>query len=556
MSGIIGYIGKNDCAEFLLTSIEKLKNRGKNNIGFAIKNDDKITSYVGKNLSDFDDLNIVDGFVGLAGVTDEQTITPCCNDTFGVAIDGRVRNRESLASTSSPFFEITTDEELLLSMLCENNENDKISVMKNICCDIKGDITFAFISNTQNAIYVKKGNAPLVIGVGDDGYYICSELLPLVEVCKKYVAPRDNSYIKITQNKITIYDQNGKKIKPKIKPIPKYEYADCGNSLLKCPSQIERICDMYTTKDSLDFSKIGFSKRTLERISRIILTANGEEYNIAETICTNMELLSDIETVSMSSNLLMGATGYIDKDTLVIGISNSGEDMPTVSAIKRAKRYGAKTIAVTNNNLSYLARICDGTITTFDCGVNAFQISYMALSMFAVYLGDKVGYMSDLHISLALKMAELLQGKLYSAIRNKQNIDIDNSKNIIVSGFSTDYGVAKEIATGLRKTCGINAFSVSLDEMPSYYNMVENSVVLVPVSTNADFDVVLDNLKKLCAISNPIVFTTDNIANDLSFCQNVITVGDTLPLFNPITIATAMKSAIENIQIDITKLIA
>lgn len=556
MSGIIGYIGKNDCVEFLISSVEKLKNRGKNNVGIAIKNQDKLLSYVGNRVSDFDDVD-VKGFIGVAGVTNEQTITPCCNDSFGVVIDGKVRNRESLAQNSSPFFEITTDEEMILSLLCENNENDKISVMKNICCDIKGDITFAFISNTQNAIYVKKGNAPLVIGIADDGYYVCSELLPLTDICKKYIEPQDNSYIKITQNKISIYDSKGKKIKPRIKQISKTSFDEkTPNTLLNCPKQIEEICNMYIANDKLNFSRINFPRRTLDRISRIILTASNEEYNVAKAMCTNMELLSDIETVAISSNQLMGATGYIDKDTLVIAVSNSGEDMATISAVKRAKDYRAKTLAVTYNKLSYLARICDSTLLTIDSGVNSFQINYMALSLFAVHLGDQVGYMSDLHISLALKMSELLQGKLYSAIRNKQFVDIDASKNIIVSGFGTDYGVAKEIATSLRKACGIDAFSVSLDEISSYSNIIEKSIVLVPVSTNADFDVVVDNLKMLCQISKPIVYTTDNIANDLFFCENIITVGDTLPLFNPITVATAMKSTIAGIQIDISQLIA
>lgn len=555
MSGIIGYVGKNDCRNFLIESVSKLKGRGKRNVGVAIKKDDMLFSIIsGENDEKLSIENIINSNIGVAAVTDNKTVTPCCNDSFALALDGKVKNRDSLAAFSSPFFQITTDEELILSMLCENNENDKISVMKNVCSELNGDVTFAFISNTDNSIYVKKGSAPLVVGIGESGYYLCSELPPIIDYCKKYIDLPDDSYVKISQNKVTIYDLEIKKIKPQIKPIPKYEYVDneFGNidTIFTLPNKINSVCEKYILKSHLNEEKFKIPRRILEKVDRIIITACNGEYNVAKAACNNIELLSDVETLAINSNMLMGAFGYIDKYTLVLAISNSGEDMPTIKAVKRAKGYGAKIIALTSNKISYLGRISDYVLDTFFDDSFSFQINYLVLALFGVFLGDKIGYTTDLHTTLALKMSEMLQGKISSAIRNKQIVDFDFDKNIIVSGFGTDYGVAREIALGFRNLCHNNAFAVSLDELLGYKEILKNSTLMICVSSNADFDVITTIVEKVSEYTSPILYTTDNIANDFSFCENVIAVGDILPLFNPITISTAMYNTITK-QIDI-----
>lgn len=511
MNGIIGYIGHKYNEDNITKMIKILKQNGRDNVGIIVQND---------------------------------------SQDYAIAMEGRIKNKSALISYADNNIEINTDEELLLSMLYDGNQDNKLELLKTTSYDINGDITFAFISKNDNTIYAKKGNPPLLIGICQDGYYICSELIPMTNICKKYIPLPDNCFVKITKTKLTIFNKKGKKIKAQPKAMPKIDVLDNKtddfDNLVNCPSKIKKLCDKYIENNKLLINDIKISQHVLDRINRIIITGDTEEFNVAKATAINMELLCDTETIAIPSSHLMGCIGYLDKETLVIPISNNGESLNTITAVKRAKSYGAKIISITSNSHSYLARLSDYIINT-DCyqnQISSFISNYFMLSLLGIYLGGKIGYMNDLHISLALKMAEHLQGKTSAAIKANINTNIEND-SIIISGFATDFGIACEMAQNFRKIAHKNAFCVPLEEITNNYeHILKNNTLLIIICTNAEFDTIIPSLEKINQLCDPIIYTTENIANDIKFCKNIIAVGDTLPLFNPITISSAIISTI------------
>ena len=125
------------------------------------------------------------------------------------------------------------------------------------------------------------------------------------------------------------------------------------------PLMIKAALENSTQKEKLKFSQIKIGKSYLQGLKMIILTGDSSSYCASEAAAYNIELLCDIPTVSVHSQLLMNTRGIPAKDTLVIACSKNGEDTDTVFAAKRAIKNGAKVIAITANPKSTMAKLAN-----------------------------------------------------------------------------------------------------------------------------------------------------------------------------------------------------
>lgn len=551
MSGIFGYIGNDEHILKIKNGLSSLHRRGGKCVGITLKCGGELyyASSVCAQPSSVEDCTVA------LAVTSDNIGEPACNNLYSVVCDGYIDNMLELSRRKDFNLGEGRVDNIILNLLSANSKPDKIALTEGINYKLHGNPTYAFITKDENAIYVSKGNEPLVIGISQDGTYIASELIALFDTCDRYISLNDGDIARIAAGKISVYDLKGRKAKRSVQPIPSSIYVENSykpqDEILYCPLAIKEIYNKLVRDGKLCFDRLRLSRHTLDRTKRIILTGSASSFNAAMASAYNFELLTDIETIALASNELMNTAGILDKDTIVVAVSSRGEDMETISAVKRAKYNGARTIAITSNKCSYLAMLCDSIIDA-ECdfpkesiSMKSFQAEYFVLSLLGVYIGFKRGYMTDIHMSVTLKIAQMLSGKISSAIKAVSNIDaladkIQSAQNIILTGYTVDYAVACELAEKMRALTEINAYAVRLDEI----KFCKDMPVIVLISNEGFADLVARHLLEIeKGGANITICTTESIADLLCDFQSVTAFGDSVPLFNPITIASGLYRA-------------
>ena len=216
---------------------------------------------------------------------------------------------------------------------------------------------------------------------------------------------------------------------------------------------------------------------------------------------------------------------------------------------------GAKVIAVAPEE-STLYKMCKSVIplSEYADSICGFCEEYFLLSLLSVYFGGKLGTMPKLNISVTLKLAEMLSGKLSFSSHGKKALEeaadyMTSFSDIIFCGYASDEASAREISECFRIYGGIKAYSLPI------YDIRENSVnaqstLIVPIITNnanaALINMQVNKIKSL--YSSTLIFTTESIAQECNLKDGIVTVEDSIPLFNTITVTGALYKTLSCIN--------
>lgn len=568
MSGIFAYIGNKPCKEILVNGIAMLDSRGNDSTGIVLKEKDSFNCI--KTKGDISKLKQAtstiksDSTIGLAQCDKairtkptQLTAKPVFNNLFSVVTDGYIDNFSELKHWTNNPFPILTDEDLILAMMCVINKNDKFELIKTIDSMIIGDVSYSFISNDENAIYCKSNGKPIVIGFADKGYVISSELKAINSIASKYIFIDDGECAKVTKDKITILDSKYKRIKKSPSPMPEQSYFNndysINDEIYYCPIAVKESCKQFISKSKLDFDYLKLNRHAVDKISRIILVGTSTSYNVAKLCKYNLSMMCDIPTIAYQSNELRYSGCVIDKNSLLIAISHSGESSDTVACAKRFKANGAKTFAVTGNNQSYLAHICDEIIDT-GCDYNgsnnslrAYISSYLALTFLSLYIGYKNSVVTELYLNVTIKMAEMLSGKVSSVVKPSPTFellanDLIKYSNIFITGLGADYAISLEASDKLRTIAKLNSTAYPLGEIEQKCTPILADSYIIAMITNKELlQKSLIKLRRLKSIGAKItIITTQSIEEEINDFNNIIEFNDSIPIFNTLPCVTAV----------------
>lgn len=572
MSGIFGYIGNQDCRDALINGINALDHRGGEVTGMAlkIKEDLICVRNIGKVDKIIDDVNgiSVDCKIGLAQTSrcnrakpSTLTASPAYNNMFCVAMDGGIDNFDFLKSRTGNPFPICTDEDLLLALLCINAGNNYVDLAFSVSNIIEGAPTFAFFCSNDNSIYCKKGLAPLFIGVSKDGYYLSSELGALQGVAIRYLPLEDGEIARISADRVVIYDAKKRRVKRTAVPFIERKALDndypIGDEVFYCPLAIKSVVKQFVKDNKLDFPMLKLSRHNIDRIDRIIITGEGSSYYSAMLGAGAFGILTDVPTYAVPSGELAYSTHILNKYTLVISVSNSGESISTIIATKRALLAECKTIVITPNTSSYLAQIGDALIplnegvANSSSSPNCFMSSYMALAFLALFIGAKSSVVDELYMSVVLKMAESLSGKVSSSVKSSPMISnavslLCSSSRIVTTGYLGDNALALEAGLRLRSIANISSINCPLNELECLLGKdVKDSLLIAFISDDRCMPQVMSHLRRARSLgANVLIYTATNIEDEISGFDNIVSVNDSVPLLNPLPIISSFYKTI------------
>ncbi len=573
MSGIFAYTGKDNARDIILSGISKLKNRGQDMAGFVLREENAFASFKIKGTPDelshthSQTENI--STTGIAECAREEickasslSAPPASNESFAVALDGDIQNFLSLKKWSSRQSAIVSREDLVLACLCIMNEENKIALANKVYTAIIGSPSFAFMPAEENAIYCKSGSSKLIIGYSKSGSFLASELDALLPFCEKYAVLEENESAKLLQDRIIVFDSKMKRIKKTFQNIKSQNLITNdfvqGDELYSAPLAIRETNSRFIKNGQIYFNSIKLSNRYFDRVNRIILVSNGSSKNTALAAKSLFETYCSVYTDALDSSEFLTSKVPLDKNALIIAISPDGENKSTVLAVKKARANHAKTIALSGNTNSALARECDYCINTSSkngespLSFRAFISDYLTLCLFSLYIGSKINIVSDLYLGVTLKMAELLTGILSAVIKSSLKLEktaklLLSSDEIYITCAGEDNLLCHEAERIIRETLIKNAKAVLPGDLSDYPEQLINSkTVIVLITDKNSFQREMKNILRMKNRgANIIIIASEGIEEEVEGFENIITFTDSLPALNPITcIASVYKIAL------------
>lgn len=287
----------------------------------------------------------------------------------------------------------------------------------------------------------------------------------------------------------------------------------------------QEILKEYVKKDKLKFKGLKLSKRRLQSLRRIIFVGVGSGYASAIIGACAFERLTDCLISVYPAGEFRFSPTVVDKNTLLIAVSQNGDEEDVIASVKRVRDIGGSAIVVCSNKESTVSKTANYVLNSVSNEVE--DISFV-LTLLAISVGRKYGFVTKTYQSIALKFAEMLSVNGDAS----EVADFLSSGEIIACGRDVDFGIATSIAY----TKGINASVCYISQLPSLN--LENKKILA-IASSKDFinDIMfyLDIAKQRG--ERLLVLTTDDVAEVMPKITNIVSFHGSLPIFNPIVIS-------------------
>ncbi|RJQ31416.1 glutamine--fructose-6-phosphate transaminase (isomerizing) [Candidatus Parcubacteria bacterium] len=578
MCGIVGYIGKRKkIYPVLLNGLKRLEYRGYDSAGIALVCGGKIVikkkvgkiaeleKAVGKKLST--------GELGIAhtrwathgGVTDANAHPHFdCKKNIAIVHNGIIENYKvlkELLEREGHKFVTQTDSEVLAHLIEKYNDKvkDLAKATRMALKQVVGAYGLIVMSQYEpDKLVVARKGSPVAIGIGENEYLVASDATPILEYTKKVIYLDDEEIGIINHNgyKVVNLENNGvhKMINNLDWDIAMAEKSGFETFMLKeIFEQPESITNtlrgrVLAKEGEVKLGGLNLTDEELKRFKRIIITACGTSWHAALIGEYLIEELAKIPVEVEYASEFRYRSPLVDKETLMIAISQSGETTDTLFALREAKALGARTLGICNVVGSTIAREVDGGIYLHagpEIGVastKAFTSMVTALFLFAMHLAREKGLIEK---SKAKKIiSELL--KVPDYVREILNLNdgiktiarkYKDNKNFIYLGRGNNFPVALEGALKLKEISYIHAEGYPAAEMKhGPIALIDEDMPVVFIATRDKvYEKIMNNISEVKARQGKIIAVATENDNEIKKIANeVIFVPKTDELLYPI----------------------
>jgi len=471
MCGIVAYIGNRQCRNILLNGLKRLEYRGYDSAGIGIliqsgnsqyggnsKNGNaviKIVKESGK-ISELEaklDGNEFDGTTGIGhtrwathGVPNQVNSHPHtdCSGTIAVVHNGIIENfaqlKEELASKGHTFVS-DTDTEVLPHLLEDyiNNETsgDLLIAMQKLLRKIRGSGAIVAMSSAHpDELIAGRIASPLIVGVSKDGNFFASDMPAVLEHTHNFIVINDFETVRITKENVEIYDIDGKTLKRdpfrvnwSLESAEKSGYEDFMlKEMFEQPYGIRETMRGRLSSGKLKFDEIGLSDKEIKELKKIQIIACGTSYHAALTGKLIIEKWARIPVEVDIGSEYRYRDPIIDENVLFIAITQSGETIDTLAAIKEARRKGAKVLAITNIVGSTASRESDSVVYTHAgpeigvCATKTFTAQLTVMYLIGLFLAKARGGMDIERFNRILNELDMIPNKVQQILNNAPKI--------------------------------------------------------------------------------------------------------------------------------------
>ena len=536
MCGIIGYVGNNRAVDVLLSGLKKLEYRGYDSAGIATISDGKIKTK--KDIGKIEEVNQkvnfseLSGNIGLAhtrwatcGKVTKENAHPHldCTGKISIIHNGIIENygqlKEDLIKKGHNFSS-NTDTEVIAHLIEDEYKGDLKEAVISAIKHLEGSFALGVIHADKEELVAARYESPLIIGVGSGENFIASDVPAIMEYTKNIIYLGNKEVAVLRGDSVSLFDAEGNPVEGKIEKIEwNAEQAQKKGfkhfmlkEIFEQPETItETINERVSDTELLIGREIGLSAKEIKNIKRIIIIARGTSWHAGIVGEFMIEEIARIPVEVEYASEFRYRDPIVDKDTLVIPISQSGETADTLAALREAKKKGAKVVSIVNVKGSSIARESDSVIYTRagpEIGVastKAFTAQLTVLYLLTVYFGSVKGVLPPEQVKNRIRDVKKLPLQIQSVLEDKDYIRMHaeilyQKKNAIYLGRGINYPIALEGALKLKEVSYIHAEGYPAAEMKhGPIALIDKDMPVVVIATKDDrtYKKVLNNIEEV-----------------------------------------------------------
>ena len=551
MCGIVGYVGREQAAPILLDGLQRLEYRGYDSAGVAVSGPNgmqvkkaKGRLQVLKELThDGADLP---GTLGIGhtrwathGEPNDINAHPHVSRSGRIALvhNGIIENFAELKGQllhKGYQFTSETDTEVVVQLLDYYYDQcgDMIEAVRRVLNAVEGAYAFGIVSaDAPDTLIAARKDAPLLLGYGEGENFIASDVTAIIRHTRDISYMEDGEMAVLTSDSITVYDKTGAEVTKKhhhvdwnIDAAEKGGYAHFMlKEIFEQPRAIREATAARLQGGRVILQDLTMTPEDIRNIGRIIIIACGSSYHVGMVGKYNLErmLRRSVEVVLASE--FRYSDPIVQRGDLVIAISQSGETLDTMAALREAKKRGARILSIVNVVGSSIARESDDVLYTWAgpeiavATTKAYSTQMAVLNMLGLYFGDILGTVDRQTYSEMVRDMQRLPEYIEKILDGAEAIhdiakQICKSEDVFFIGRNLDYALSLEGSLKLKEISYIHSEAYASGELKhGTISLIEEGTLVIALGTYGPlFDKAMSNVVEVQARgANVLALTTE-----------------------------------------------
>lgn len=538
MCGIVGYLGKRQATEVLVEGLSKLEYRGYDSAGVAVNTGNKleIRKFKGRLAILAEDLqkNPIDGHLGIGhtrwathGEPSDVNSHPHFNmdRTIAVVHNGIIENYLELRAeleAEGVVFLSQTDTEIAAHMVSKYYEGNLLEAVYKATARFRGAYALGVVcADNANELVAVRKDSPLVVGLGEDENMIASDIPAILKYTRNVYFLENGEFVHIEGNKVTVLNENKEVVEKEVSEITwDVEAASKGGfdsfmakEIYEQPKGVEdTLLRRLDENGRIKLDDIKITKEDLDKINKVYIVACGTAYHAGLVGKYAIEKFAKIPVIADIASEFRYSDPFVDENTLIIIVSQSGETADTLAALRDAKEKGARVLSITNVVGSSIARESDDIFYTWAgpeiavASTKAYTTQLMAFYMIALNLAMTKGTITEEEYFNMIGQLKEMPAKVEKVLECDKLVEeiateIKDKNDMFYLGRGLDYALAMEGSLKIKEISYMHAEAFAAGELKhgTIALIEEGTPVLVIATQEQLFEKMLSNMQEVKA---------------------------------------------------------
>ena len=577
MCGIVGFVGHEQAAPILLDGLEHLEYRGYDSAGVAVLSKARglqVSKAKGrlkvlKALTDGG--RTLDGELGIGhtrwathGEPNDVNSHPHLSQNGQIAVvhNGIIENyveiKEFLCSQGVRF-QSETDTEVVAQLLeyYYRQSGDLMGAVYKMLHRIEGAYALGILCRQKpDSFIAARKDAPLLLGYGEGCHFIASDVTAILKHTREVAYMEDGEVAVVSAGGIQVYNAMGQPVEKThctvdwdVSAAEKGGYPHfMFKEILEQPEAVRKTISPRIRDGRIVFEELKLDADYVRRMKKIFIVACGSSYHVGMVGKYNLERLLRLPVDVMLASEFRYAEPLVDEDTLVVVISQSGETLDTMAALRKARSLGGHILSIVNVVGSSIARESDDVLYTWAgpeiavATTKAYSTQLVLLDMLGVYFAALRGSLPDGEYDRIVSELLALPARMESVLEYTEDIKYlasryFNHNSVFYIGRNLDFALGLEGSLKLKEISYVHSEAYAAGELKhGTISLIENGTLVVALSTYTPlFEKALSNIVEVKARGADVVaLTAESRAADMAkTVPNVLAVPDTHVIFEP-----------------------
>lgn len=537
MCGIVGYVGQNDAKEKIIEGLKRLEYRGYDSAGMALITDKglEVKKHVGE-ISNLEKITRSPSFEGRVGIGHTRWAThgapsdinshPHLSQDGKIAVvhNGIIENhaelRDWLIKDYGIEFKSDTDTEVVAQLISMYYDGDLHEAVRRVLKKIRGSYALGVVAQDEpDELVAARKDAPLVAGMSKQGNFVASDIPALLKYVKEIYLIENNETLVVTQDYIKIYDAEGKLVNRDVFHVSwdidaaekeGYEHFMLKEIYEQPKALQETLVKRLKEDDEINLDGIKMTKEDIEGFSKVYIVACGTAYHAGLVGKMAIEKMAKVPVEVDVASEFRYREPFVDENTLFIAISQSGETLDTLEALREAKRRGARVLSIVNVVESSVARESDDVFYTWAgpeiavASTKAYTTQLMCMYLIALHMGITKGTLDQAEYKRIVNALKEIPDKLEGFLKDVDDIKelgkrFAHHEKMFFIGRGVDSSVAFEGSLKMKEISYINSFAIAAGELKhGTIALIEDGTLVVAIATQDSlYEKLLSNIAEV-----------------------------------------------------------